>query len=240
MTELEENSNSVLLRETKETQNRMLETLDRTLRQAAEIEEVGKMTVESLVKHDEQLDTILEEAARTRETLKKTDKLQNKFARWSLRFGNRRRARKAQRKGKTDCSVKGKVCSNLRTKEKDDKAILNKKNKELNILFGKLAHKIKNEPTRPEMKSNNKRCVELPLSLDDEKYLHDIAITEEHHIDPALDALGEQLDGLMSLSLSMNESINKEEYKLNTVEKKLDKLNNRVNLANLRIAVDTT
>mmetsp|Transcript_17538 Transcript_17538/g.25954 ORF Transcript_17538/g.25954 Transcript_17538/m.25954 type:complete len:235 (+) Transcript_17538:79-783(+) len=233
---MEENSHFVLLRETKEIQDQTQDTLDRILIQAAETEEVGQMALASLAEHDEQLDTILNEAARTRENLKETSKLQNKFAHWNLRFGNRRRARKAQRKKKLQDSVKEK--SDFRIGEKKDKVVFNKENEERKILFGKLADRAENKPTVLEMKSN-KNYVEAPLSLADKKSLEEIAIRDESLIDPALDALGEQLDGLMSLSLCMNEAISKEEHKLNTVGNKLDKVCNRVDLANFRI-VETT
>jgi len=239
MEEHSHSANPTLLTKTKEIQNQTQKTLDRILRQAGETEEVGRLALTSLEAHDKQLDTILDETARTRETLKKTDKLQNKFSRWSLNFGDRRRAKKAVRKQKLHRSRKEKVCRDFRIKKRDDKAVLlNKENKERDILLGTLADKTENEPTIPEIKSN-KHCVESALSLKDEKSLQDIAITEESIIEPALDALGEQLDGLMSLSLSMNEAINKEGDKLNMAEKKLNKVRDSLDVANFRIAATT-
>jgi len=92
------NAQQQVLADTQDLQQRTLEALARTSRQAAETREVGQNTLEQLDTQAKRLEKVEADTTKLKESLKKAEKKQNKFALLSFQFGNRRKARRELRK----------------------------------------------------------------------------------------------------------------------------------------------
>ena len=93
-----------ILADTKDLQQKTLEALARTSRQVAETREVGQQTLEQLDTQTRRLEKAKADTTKLKESLKKSEKQQNKFALLSFQFGNRRKSRRELRKEEADNS----------------------------------------------------------------------------------------------------------------------------------------
>jgi len=99
------NNQSAVIQETKDLQQLTLDALRRTRRQATESKEVGTKTIEQLEDYDTRLSKTKQQTNQLVETLKKTEKKQNKFALWSGQFTNRRKAKKELQQEATEAEA---------------------------------------------------------------------------------------------------------------------------------------
>mmetsp|Transcript_22768 Transcript_22768/g.25595 ORF Transcript_22768/g.25595 Transcript_22768/m.25595 type:complete len:353 (+) Transcript_22768:65-1123(+) len=98
-------NNQSAIQETKDFQQLTLDALRRTRRQATESKEVGTKTIEQLEDYDARLSKTKQQTNQLVETLKKTEKQQNKFALWSGQFTNRRKAKKELQQEATEAEA---------------------------------------------------------------------------------------------------------------------------------------
>jgi hypothetical protein len=86
-------TNASTLEATRDLQAKSLEALTRIQNQAAETQALGGETLAQLHEQDAKLDSVQQSTKNLQDNLKKTDKLQNRFAFLSMNFGNKKSAK---------------------------------------------------------------------------------------------------------------------------------------------------
>jgi hypothetical protein len=246
----EATNNKSVLNETVETQKRTLEALERIQRQAAETQAVGNMALATLDDQDQRVDQVLKGSGKLNDNLDKTQKLQNRFAFWSLQFNSRtaqkqvKREQKEEKKEKKEKKDqdKPKPSFKRRTRAKkahqavtpneivhvSDKKDLHVPEKE-ELFSGRKAEEQDEEPTT----AGSATDATDPLSDYDRRILDQIEDSDKA-LEPALDAVGKQLDSILALSKALGEASETQASKIDTVQDQLEKSDYKQRVVNHR------
>jgi hypothetical protein len=237
--------NRAVLKETVETQKLTLEALERIQRQAAETQAVGNMTLATLDDQDQRVDRVVKGSSKLNENLDKTEKLQNRFAFWSLEFNRRTAQRQVKREQKEEKKDQDKPKPSFKRRTRPKKAqeavtpneIVHISDKEeLHVpekeeLFSGRKEEQDPEPTRTA--GSSAKDATDPLSDHDRRILDRIEDSDKA-LEPALDAVGKQLDSILALSKALGEASETQACKIDTVQDQLEKADYKQKVVNHR------
>lgn len=190
-------------------QRETLASLERLRRRAAETQDVGATTLAELHAQRAQLGRILDEGDRLNAELKKTEQLQDRFSRWALKF-NRRAARaeareeimqrKKQQSKKDD---RAKRISSHSCSSTDDSSSQSSAN--TSTPRRSLVVKRKKKTSRaPSVKlDSTPKGVLYGIKIEDHADKFQELEENDKSIEVHLDAVGTQLDDLLTLSKAM-------------------------------------
>jgi len=239
-----------------------LEALRRIEQQASEAEAAGVTTLAELQEHREKMDRILKEGDRLHDQLDTTHKLQNRLGRWGLKFNNRKAAQREVDKAKSSIKAKEvaaiereiKIAPTVESMSPPSSAASNNssgtnngvvitphsKNKKkkkiakgvsaLNdgkgskaLLYGTSVENSKNGSAK--CACGDDECV-----CDDLQKLGETDVAIEKH----LDGIGTQLDGLLTLSKTIDSETRRQDRTIGEIERQIDDAKDKQAVANSR------
>lgn len=257
MTAVDATNRSVLVDATG-TQRRTKESLQRIQIQLAETGTVGSLTLATLKDQGAHVNKVSREAERLNDTLKKTKKLQDRFAVWSLTGGTRRQARKLARiekdeelhlqkieKGDNMQSHSSGVNASPPRLHRNDGADTtvceehktdNEEQNRRNDLFG---DSIRNPLAGASgLGSESITDNSVPMSQEDAMLLKSIE-AEDQEIEFELDILSQQLEGIMKIASTIGEETEQQKQQLESVSDDLEKAMDRQRVINHRARLFT-
>ena len=246
-------TNASVLAETKALQEETLAALNRTRRTAAETKQVGASTLEELHNQTKAIDNAAAGTYKLEANLKKSNKLQDRFARVSLKLGNRRKAKKELKREEKAAKDQA---QNLATFKR--RGPRPKKNdpseppadewwKENTPAAPSRTISKENVPNQPSSKSNhatitttrqtsrpNNPPKQAPLTDQDHSDLREIQATDGL-IDEGVNALGAEVADLLALSKTMSEVVEEHNVKLEAMDTNLEENVTQINFVNKRM-----
>lgn len=249
-------SNAATLRETKELQENTLQSLERIHRTNALTKDVGGDTLRELRKQGETLDRVQNQNDRLKAGLDSASGLQNRLARVKLRFGTKRRAKKEmkgeqqkqqqqkatfKRRGPrakkevttpdhpTENEIKGEWYDSVQSNNNINSTINNNNNKRKDLFSNTTKGSVTNTTKKSSSSSSSSSSPEPPgqesLTDKDRRDLNNIAATDTR-IDEGIDALGDEVAALLTMSRAMGDEVLSHNAKLETVRNDVYRNNN--------------
>lgn len=251
-------TNQEVLKESHRLQDETKQTLQRIQGQLQQTEELGEYTLEGMKDQTNQMDVIILEGENTKDALQQSKKLHNKFDRWALNFGGRKR-REAKKEAK-EIQMAMDRDRQIRQLQKEQK----KNNKDMNdITFENSnmpsssysstvlvdnTNSMNTPVTSSDQLVNQKKrttAKERHLLQQQEKEFHPLdedckkSLEQLDQVDNEIDAMVDEtaasLERLMTLSKSIQEESHVQTQKTNTMTETMDRVLDKQTKINARV-----
>lgn len=226
-------------------QKETLAALDRIQMQATETESVGITTLAELQEHREKMDRILKEGDRLHDQLDTTKKLQNKFQRWNLSFGNLRKANreaagvKASLRKKDDIKRERQIRLSATVEESESSSAGSRtppQSSSLVVKRSKRRDKKKKKKKQAPEQAPTQRGLLDGIETTDNPYrdeLHNLADADAV-IDTKLDGIDSQLDTLLGLSKNIHAETKRQNAAVDEITNQIESASDKQAVANSR------
>lgn len=240
-------TNASVLAETKALQEETLAALTRTRRTAAETKHVGSTTLEELHNQTQTIDNVAAGTYKLEANLKKSNKLQDRFARVSLKLGNRRKAKKELKREQKAAKDQAQNIATFKRRgprpKKNDPSEPHAdewwkentpaaKENVPNQRSSKSRHatiSTTKQTSRPDTPPK-----QAPLTDQDHSDLREIQTTDGL-IDEEVNALGAEVADLLALSKTMSEVVEEHNVKLGAMDTPLEENVAQIKFVNKRM-----